>query len=187
MTKNKFITMLSQMMGRKIKVYSRWSATDKAGNIYLSNGQKTAMNTIEDFRGVRNEYGKSAGIHSSEITVINNGAISSWGVATATASLVAPGVNENCWGIGSSGAIYSAGVALGNAGAINAGDKIGIKLDLTAKTLTLYKNGTQIIVMNMPPTGTYYTMAIQKGANATSTINTGQSAMSFAGATEWTL
>lgn len=139
--------------------YATWNSADKSAQITLSNSDLTAANSSSGlYEGVRATFGKSSGKWYWEVEV-ESGIDHTIGIANSTASMndVELGSDANGWGWRQDGEKYNNGdqFAYGGSG-YNAGDVIGIALDMNGGTLTFYLNGVSQGQAYSGLTGTLY-------------------------------
>lgn len=142
-----------------------WNPADKGSACVLSNGNLTG--TAPAINGsVRSIFSTSSGKWYWEITTTSTTYSPGIGIGTAAASLANyPGSSSGAWAwFGNKGKKYTGGVSAtyGTAGSI-ATSVIGVALDMTAGTITLYKNGVSLGVMYSGISGDIYALC---GGNA---------------------
>jgi hypothetical protein len=140
-----FLSALFSGMGAVVG--TTWNPSDKGGDIFLSNGDRTASNTNTIWECVRGVSGKLTGKYYFEISVdfsSNNGALRV-GVANPSVSLmIVPG------GSGSlataydfqSGQVTYNGTLRATYPSTTTGDRIGVAIDLGNAKFWIAKNGT---------------------------------------------
>jgi hypothetical protein len=175
--------------------YSTWSPSDKSANVTLSGGDLTATRAGQG--SARGTIGKSSGKWYWEEKLISttNSSYDIWlGVANSSESLSAtpgdPGTNG--WAIALDGGDYHHGGYINNVqggvmnGATN--DVFGFALDMDAGTLSIYRNGTQLIpaapgVSGDPIftgiTGTIYPIVFYQTQTAVVTANFGATPFAY--------
>lgn len=154
--------------------YAAWDSANKNAAVTLSGGNLTATSASEDC-GVRSTIGVSSGKWYWEVTGVDNdgsGFADSVGIATSTyAFAVAVGADGNGWGYvclsGTTPLKYNNGSTNAYGVTFAKTDVIGIALDLSAGTLTFYKNNASQGTAFSSLSGTFYA-AISMCTNATS-------------------
>jgi hypothetical protein len=152
-----------------------WSPTDKHTTWSLSNGNLTATNSgAVAWSSVRASAGKSSGKWYWEVTYTgSNRAVI--GVGTSSAALSGGFVGADANGIGwySNGTTYRNNVGGTVILSFAAGDVLGVALDVDARTVEFYKNGTKQTqaAFTSLPAGTLFPMVSSEGNGYAFTLN----------------
>lgn len=174
------VQQMLMAMGVVPTTYATWNPSDKGSGCTLSNGNLTVSASGYSNSGVRATIGKSTGKWYWELTVVS-GSYNLASVGPNTWSLAASAMS-GCWGyLQATGDAYNnsnGGVTYG-ATWTTAGDVIGVALDMTNGTVTMYKNGSSQGTMASGLSGTFYP-TWSTGNNAASlTANFGASAFAY--------
>lgn len=147
-------------------VYATLNSADKAASFTLSGGD--LVNTTSSTAGqVRSTVGKSSGQWYWEVILSGSLSGNVTGISTAASSVnTATGNDANSRGYNSGGLLYNNSSGSGYGSSSVAGDVLGFALDMTAGTLTIYKNGTSMGVAATGLTGTWYaSCGMRNGGN----------------------
>lgn len=160
-------------------VYATWNPSDKYSGVILSGGDLIATNDgVSQNEPVRATVGKSAGLWYWEITGANN-----VGISTTALTMVAgnyPGAASGSYGYNKTGIRISNGSSAAYGTTFSPSDVIGIALDLSAGTLTFYKNGVSQGVAYSGLSGTFYpTCSVFGTSEPVCTANFGGSALTY--------
>lgn len=158
--------------------YATRNPLDKDASITLSNGNLTATGGGVWWRAVRGTIGKSSGKRYWEISGLTwaNRII---GVGNSSAGLSTyVGGDVNGWGYSQAPLKYNnnSGAAYGTA--FGSWDVIWVALDMTAGTITMYKNNVSQWTMYTGLTGTLFPMISEQWVE-TMTANFGATALTY--------
>lgn len=123
-----------------------WNESDKAASASLSNGGLTVTTAQTGTGTIRSVYSASTGRYYWEVTCVssNTNKVFNIGVGNSSATLAnAIGSDANGWGYyGDSGNKRNNNSLTSYGATFAAGDVISVLLDLTAGTLSFWKNGS---------------------------------------------
>lgn len=161
--------------------YATWNPADKNAGITLSNGNLTATQGGAS-RAVRSTIGKASGKYYWELTQTGGGE-ADWGIGNSSASL-STWLGNDANGLSydsSDGKLYKGGVAVATGGATyTTTHTIGIALDVTAGTVSFYKNNVaQYTAFSHGIAGTIYAMVGSFAATPVVTANFGATALTY--------
>jgi hypothetical protein len=162
--------------------FATWNPADKDGSITLTGGNLVMNGTNGGaFMNARSTLGKSTGKWYWENTV---GGPVEWmiGVGTSAAGLTNAFVGSDAfgWGMYTTGpSSYHSGTSANYGSGMAAGDVIGVALDMTAGTLTFYKNGVSQGVAFTGISGTVFAMSSVRQVGATIAANFGATAFAY--------
>ncbi len=131
------------------QAYTTWNPSDKTGAGSLSNGNLTATGSV----GTRGTLSKTSGKWYFETTV--SSVTCYIGIQASTASLTNVGDAANSIDYNTSGEIGQSSTYTPVASATT-NDVIGVAFDVTANTVTFYKNGTSLWTGSAGITGAVY-------------------------------
>lgn len=178
-----FQAMRLRNSGAAPVVSSLWNSADKGASVVLSNGDLTATKAGSGYQSVRGVNGKSSGARYFELLVVNSGSSGTFlmGVADATFTLTGRYLGE-----ANAGAKKSAGRttattfyrnltnAAGNgptSGAAGTGSVVGIGMDFSTFTMTIYNGLTGALLatyVDASPWGTMFpAVTLQNGGIVT--------------------
>jgi hypothetical protein len=138
--------MLASFKVAVVNVYATWNPADAAANVTLSNGNLTVGHTGNQQGTVRSTISKSTGKWYWELTIgLNN---DTNGVATSGAALSTRiGTDAFGWGYFPNGTSFSSGANPAYGAAYTSGDVIGVAMDASGGTVTMYKNNVSQGIM----------------------------------------
>lgn len=162
--------------------FNTWNSSDKDSSVALSNSNLTATFS-GSAGGVRATTGKSSGKWYWEVTVTSWGSPgpATIGVADSSAALTTILGNDiHGWSYNSNGNEFHNASATAYAATFTTGDVIGVALDLSAGTITFYKNGTSQGVAYSSLSGTLYPACSNGNSSAlVLTANFGATAFAY--------
>lgn len=164
------------------RTYATWNPNDKHANIVLSNGNLTAVNSVNNGGDimVRATIGKSSGKWYWEYSFSNYPNPITAGIAKAAATLsnyVGSDASGYCYYY--NGNKYNNNQAAAYGGTYGPGDVIGVALDMDAGTLTFYKNGVSQGMAFSGLSGTFYPAVTDNSAVNFVTANFGATSFKY--------
>lgn len=171
-----------QFVQRVKHTYAVLDAASKNSSFALSNGGLTATNNSGTVTGgVRADTSKSAGSWYWEVNIVSGASgLPICGVYSTSSTPASQNLGFQAGEAGylSDGRIFVAGTNVTTVAAFVDGDLLGFALDMTAKTLAFYRNGTLVYTTAGSSIGTAVYPGV--GRNGVMTCNFGASAFSYA-------
>ena len=124
-----------------------WNPSDKGSNITLTNGDRTAAQTVSgSFHSVRATHGKTTGKHYFEVRhdQANTAPYSLIGVCTSAHSMSSGSLADDANGFAyyeQTGEKFTNGAGSSYGASYTAGDVVGVALDMTSGKIWFAKNG----------------------------------------------
>lgn len=162
--------------------YATRNPSDKSANITLSWGNLIATNSTAAWSSVRSTIAKSSGKRYREYTI---GAGTDWfvgiGNSSATLSNYPWWDSNGYWYYYNDGSKWTANSYSAYWASYTTGNIIGVALDMTAGTITMYKNNVSQWTMYTGLTGNLYAMVGMYGnwASTSVTANFGATALTY--------